>query len=201
MALSHSSMKLFISDMTLVQVKGKITTSSLDGGSLPFLAYEHPLWKKSYGDPRQLDQSTRTKEKFSGKLIGKYSFPFSFPFPTEVNLLDKKVLPDLPNAHGISAFPYSPPGYSSTATLPESKGKRTSASTVTSGSSRPETILKNPPKKSPVHPPVLRQMESINVDGPVPSIPQTFFEKGVSASIVYELSIHLVHGRLKPTTK
>jgi len=224
-------------------VKGKITTSPLDGDSL--LAYEHTLWKRSYGDPHQLDQSG-SKEKFNGKLIGKYSFPFSFPFPTQVNLLDKKSdflsntnaitpfqdimhtkqnstipsptspsqslhesngekrpMSDLPNVYGIFPFPYSPmpsPVYASTAAIPESKMKwtRTSPSTSASPSEKRHT---NAPEKSPVHSSFLRQSESLGVDGSAPSMPQTFFEKGVSASIAYELSIHFVHGRFKPTTK
>jgi len=229
-------------------VKGKIATSSLEGGSLPFLAYEHTLWSKSYGDPHQLDQSS-PKEKFNGKLVGKYSFPFSFPFPTQVNLLDKKSdllsntsaitpfqdimhkrqnsiilsptspsqslhenngekrpMSDLPNVYGISPFPYSPmpsPGYASTGVVPESKMKwtRTSISTSSSRSETKHSPTAGAPEKSPVHSSFLHQTESLDGDGPAPSMPQTFFNRGVSASIAYELSIHFVHGRFKPTTK
>ena len=233
------------------QVKGKIATSSLDGDSLPFLVYEHPLWNRSCGDPRHLDQS-RSKKKSSGNLVGTYSFPFSFPFPTKVNLLDKnsdllsntnavtpfqdtmrqkqnstvprtspslslhesnaekRQMSDLPNVHGISPFPYSPmpsQGSSSTAAVPESKGKwkRSSPSVPITRSdgkpSRNSVLPTNVPEKSPVHSSFHHQSESLNVDCPASSMPQTFFDKGVSASIGYELSIHFVHGRLKPATK
>ena len=228
-------------------MKGKIATSSLDGGSLQFLAHEHILWNKSYGDPRQLDQ-LRSKGKFSGKLGGKYSFSFSFPFPTEVNLLDKKSeisntsiispfldsahipqiltsssptsalaqalqesnekksqLPDLQNAHGISSFSHPP------MPSPEYKGKRQQASVSTSPSSTSRSGAKyswnnflptNSPDKSSVLS-SLHRAECLDVDSPASdsSMPQTFLEKGVSASVTYEFSIHFVHGRLKPSTK
>ena len=231
------------------QVKGKIATSALDGDSLSFLAYEYTLWNRSCGDPRHLDLS-RSKEKFSRKLVGMYSFPFSFPFPTKVNLLDKnfsdttavtpfqdtmrqkqnstipsptspslslpesngekRQMSDLPNVHGISPFPYSPmpsPGHSSTAAVPESKGrwKRGSPSAPTRLSegkpSRNSALPTNVPEKSPVHSSFHHQSESLGVDCSALAMPQTFFDKGVSASIGYELSIHFVHGRLKPATK
>ncbi len=177
-------------------MKGKIATSSLGGAFLQFLAYEHTLWNKSYGDPRLLGQ-LRSKETLSGKLVGKYSFPFSFPFPTEVNLLDKKS-DLLSNTSAIVPF-----------LVPEYKRmkERTSVSASTPSTSGPEmkngwnNSPTNAPEKSPVLSSLLHRTECLHVDGPVPSMPQTFFERGVPESITYELSVHFIHGRFKPAPK
>ena len=42
------------------------------------------LWKKDSGDPR--NSNPTLKDKFDGKLVGNYDFPFSMPFPAYVDL-------------------------------------------------------------------------------------------------------------------
>ncbi|KAF8969354.1 hypothetical protein BDZ97DRAFT_238363 [Flammula alnicola] len=81
-----------------LSLRGRIVTSSYDGGSYTFL--EHPIasWTRSNGDPRAMllsplsdasnsaSLSNPRPKKFDGKLSGIYSWPFSFPFPTEIKL-------------------------------------------------------------------------------------------------------------------
>lgn len=75
-----------VSSITLV-LKGRIITSFTEGGSYPFLEYSHNVWNKSDGDPRRSSIGT----KFDGRLSGDIEFPFSFPFPTEINLESRAV--------------------------------------------------------------------------------------------------------------
>ncbi|KAF8165675.1 hypothetical protein B0H34DRAFT_647443 [Crassisporium funariophilum] len=83
-----------------IVLRGRIITSSYEDGTYTFL--EHPVtsWNRSHGDPRSSSASptgsgaSRTK-KSDGKLTGKYSWPFSFPFPQEVAIRQRnqKVYP------------------------------------------------------------------------------------------------------------
>ena len=52
-------------------------TSSLSEGSHLFLEVTHPLWKS--GSPG----AEGAAQPNTGKLQGRYEWPFSFPFPTE----------------------------------------------------------------------------------------------------------------------
>jgi hypothetical protein len=65
-----------------MQLKGRIVTSFVEGGSYSFLEYSHKIWSKLDGDPR----GSSTGRNFDGKLSGDIEFAFSFPFPTEINL-------------------------------------------------------------------------------------------------------------------
>jgi hypothetical protein len=69
-------------DRYSLQLKGRIITSFIEGGSYLFLEYSHNVWNKLDGDPR----GSSIGRKFDGKLSGDIEFPFSFPFPTELNL-------------------------------------------------------------------------------------------------------------------
>lgn len=80
-----------LSDFAFVrlQLRGKIVTgASTDTGFLPFLEHTYPVWDRKFGDPRALPDSgsTAAPKKFNGKLEGNWIFPFSIPFPTNVNL-------------------------------------------------------------------------------------------------------------------
>ncbi|KDR84257.1 hypothetical protein GALMADRAFT_54975 [Galerina marginata CBS 339.88] len=64
-------------------LRGRIVTSFAVGGSYTFLEYSHNVWNKSAGDPR----GTTAGQKFNGKLLGNFEFPFSFPFAVEADIL------------------------------------------------------------------------------------------------------------------
>lgn len=77
------------------QVKGRLITRypeqpSYDKRDFVFLNYKHELYSKdTIGDPYQFAQCDVSRnEEFDGKMEGTYHFPFSFPFPTEVELGD-----------------------------------------------------------------------------------------------------------------
>ena len=90
------------SHLFFTQLRGRIITSSFEGGSYTFLEQPIITWNRANGDPRAVSPSTsssslaRTRslhtrtssKKFDGKLSGSYSWPFSFRFPTEISLRD-----------------------------------------------------------------------------------------------------------------
>lgn len=75
-----------------VSLRGRVITSSYEGGSCTFLDHPITAWARSNGDPRLLPSTTDGSapsssskiKKFDGKLSGDYSWPFSFSFPQEV---------------------------------------------------------------------------------------------------------------------
>jgi hypothetical protein len=54
----------------------------MDAGSTNFLEQTYTIWDRSFGDPRRPE----SEAKFDGKLEGYHVFPFSIPFPKNVNL-------------------------------------------------------------------------------------------------------------------
>lgn len=71
------------------QLKGSIITGShADGGAITFLEHPYTLWDCNFGDPRCLESNLQPppKKKTDGKLVGNWTFPFSIPFPTQVDL-------------------------------------------------------------------------------------------------------------------
>jgi hypothetical protein len=69
-----------------ISVTGKLITSSKAGDVYTFLSYSYPLWSKAMGDPRP---SSAEGGRFSGKLSGTYSWPFSFNLPKKVTIHPK----------------------------------------------------------------------------------------------------------------
>lgn len=64
-----------------VSIKGKIVTGAGSGDVYIFLNHSHPLWSKDMGNPR-----APSDVRHSGKLLGSYSWPFSFKLPKKVAL-------------------------------------------------------------------------------------------------------------------
>ncbi len=193
-----------------LQLRGKIATSSMEGGSLQFMTHEFTIWKKSFGDPNANDSSS--KEIFNGKFVGKYSLPFSFPFPTHVDPSTKSTVVPTVGSTTQSEQPEantaaSPPSSPSTPNSEDRKGKKkqrfswplhftspfssSDASGSVSSSKRKSTI------RSSLQPQTGRSGRR-----PVASpLPQTFAERGVTAIVAYELSVLFVHGRFRPDSR
>ncbi|KIJ93581.1 hypothetical protein K443DRAFT_684471 [Laccaria amethystina LaAM-08-1] len=55
-----------------ISLRGRVITSFLDGGSYTFIDHRIPIWHRC--------------GSADGKLVGTYSWPFSFPFPQEVSI-------------------------------------------------------------------------------------------------------------------
>ncbi|CAA7259913.1 unnamed protein product [Cyclocybe aegerita] len=90
-----------------LSLRGRIITSSYEGGSYTFLEQSIINWTRSNGDPRSPSpepssgpspvarsnsnssafptSNVRTK-KYDGKLSGDYAWPFAFSFPSEVSM-------------------------------------------------------------------------------------------------------------------
>ncbi|KAF8893773.1 hypothetical protein BD779DRAFT_1669314 [Infundibulicybe gibba] len=81
-----------------ISIKGRIITCANegadDGETFVFLNQSIPLWDKMQGDP-----NSKSYASPSGKLFGRYAWPFSFPFPTSIkNDGDES---DTPRSHQI----------------------------------------------------------------------------------------------------
>ncbi len=189
-------------------------TSSLDGGSLQFINHEFTLWDKSFGDPhRQPNMSlseSPSKGNFDGKFIGKCSLPFSFPFPTHVDLLTKSAIlptinsssPTSPHRYELSPIDMSPPS-SPDATPEKAKGKKKRRSSWTFGfmsGSAEANESSSSCDHQPSKPSYRISHQTANwtaLRTTASPIPQTFMERGVTASVGYEISALFVHGRFK----
>ncbi|KAJ3725122.1 hypothetical protein C8R42DRAFT_660584 [Lentinula raphanica] len=74
-----------------IAVRGRAITGANEGGSFTFLNHTVSLWAKEQGDPRayRTDRvsdgsvNNATNPSKSGKLCGKYKFPFSITLPTQ----------------------------------------------------------------------------------------------------------------------
>ena len=63
------------------------TGADEDGGSTKFLEQVYTIWDRKFGDPRLLAHDhARVSSEYDGKLSGSWTFPFSIPFPTQVDL-------------------------------------------------------------------------------------------------------------------
>lgn len=100
-----------------LQVKGQIMTSGRYPNQTTFVDECTTLWSKEMGDPRYPDSSSNGR--YSGKLMGSYTFPFSITLPSTVTL---------PLAGSSSTS--STPGASGPFRLPETFLERQSQVTV-----------------------------------------------------------------------
>ncbi|KAF5321357.1 hypothetical protein D9619_000548 [Psilocybe cf. subviscida] len=111
-----------------LSVRGRIVTSSWEGGSQTFIDMPILSWTRNGGDPRPKSilahleaAEARSCKKYDGKFTGKYSWPFSFPFPSEMEQSEL----------GSSTFSIPPPPSrsSSSQSSSDSKGTGSGAST------------------------------------------------------------------------
>jgi hypothetical protein len=63
------------------------TGAAKDAGSTKFLEQGYTIWDRNFGDPLLLiHDHPQVSSKYDGKLSGDWTFPFSIPFPTHVDL-------------------------------------------------------------------------------------------------------------------
>ncbi|TFK28973.1 hypothetical protein FA15DRAFT_632925 [Coprinopsis marcescibilis] len=85
---------LTVNSVTLT-LRGQFITSALSDGSYTFLNQTITVWDKNASEtqtgnrPSPLDIDRGKRNRFNARLQGKYSWPFSFPFPEEICLLQK----------------------------------------------------------------------------------------------------------------
>lgn len=72
----------------LRQVKGELITGYLEGEHFTFLERSSTIWSQAMGDPRE---SVATMTKFTGKLKGKYCWPYCIDMPKEAIMVDMGV--------------------------------------------------------------------------------------------------------------
>jgi len=179
------------------QLNGIIVLSSHNRGSVPFLNHEFTLWDKSMGDPLQSDNTesnvSQRKKSDTRLASGQYSFPFSFPFPT------KAVSPPLLNANSISpsrrhtigdnvASSSSENGQNNT----EKPQRRWTRRFTSAPSDEPSSPTNLQPPGHP-HPKPRHSCAS--------PMPPTFMEKDIDPNVAYDISVRIVHGRFKASSK
>lgn len=177
---------------------------SVSAGAFQFLRHEFTLWDKSMGDPLQSDLAdghNMQKKKIDGQFApGKYSFPFSFPFATHANLITKPTVaisPFPPLVRGKQGIPYSPlpetakyivakkkTNFASSSVLPSSVDEAPSSSQKPTSSCSPASVMVSQARCSNASP-----------------LPQSFMEKGINSGVAYEISVRIVHGRFKTSSR
>ena len=156
-------------------------------------------------DPDPSSSADAQKKKIDGKFVpGRYTFPFSFPFPIQADPTTKSTV----NATLISPFrPLSAGGIQSAVStscirepIPtiEGKKKKTSwTSRFTSNVSPPNTDEKS--SSSPPSSPGSATLPRVRHNLPS-QLPQSFVEKGINLDVAYEISARIVHGRLRASS-
>lgn len=81
----------------ICQIRGEYLTGANPDQQLTFLDLSYPLWSQSEGDPRSVNASRDINitfghvssvppARFSGRLLGQYTWPFSITLPKEVSV-------------------------------------------------------------------------------------------------------------------
>ncbi|KAF8165885.1 hypothetical protein B0H34DRAFT_254666 [Crassisporium funariophilum] len=108
-------LELNLEDSQIIQqikitIRGTIATGYLEGEKDIFLEHEVVIWNNAWGDRQNAcANTTTTKKRSQAKLLGSYQFPFSFPFPTHVDLSSSLSAETLPSRLG--SFPETPPSH------------------------------------------------------------------------------------------
>ena len=164
------------------KLNGKIVVSPLAEGCRPFLEHEVTIWNKSMGDPlvfSDADAVNSQKKEFDGRFApGRYTFPFSFSFPSQAN--------DLATTKTVNT----------SSLVPKTARKKKWSSPFTfnmSPSSTDEAVSSS----SQIQPSISAQ----NRHSLASPLPQSFMEKGINSNVAYEISVRVVHGRLRANSK
>jgi hypothetical protein len=182
--------------------------SSLSEESLQFLAHEYTLWDKSFGDPQQSNSSEDSKKKFDGRFApGQYIFPFSFPFP------DAESKPAGPNTNSISPFPPLAVGSIrspiASPTFPLHKYVEQNVEKMSWDRRVASSGGRSPPGVDQVftqmqaseHSPSSASMPPRVYHSLASPLPQSFMEREVKSHVAYDLSVRIVHGRFRTSSK
>ncbi|KAJ3508135.1 hypothetical protein NLJ89_g5916 [Agrocybe chaxingu] len=185
-----------------ISVKGRIVTGSLEGSSYTFFNHDHVVWTKS---PNDHDASG----KQDGKLFGECKYPFSFPFPTHVDLSTRAAVIRADPAVGPSEQANVPDASSSPSPPDKGKTKKPRPWSINfhlfsslSGDNNFGTVSRK--KRNRMSSLPQQMISSIDEQGTAPfvcPIPQSFAEGSVTASVDYELAVHIVHSRFRPDSK
>jgi len=168
-----------------------------------FLGHEFILWDKLMGDPVHSDANNILKTKFDGRFApGRYTFPFSFCIPTHPHTITKSAATLGP----ISPFPPLAVGViqditpSATLHLQEYGEKKSSTSRFASPAVKAETELsasqiKNSDRSQPS---AILHRGHRSLASP---LPQSFMERGMKPSVSYDISVSIIHGRFRASSK
>ena len=167
-----------------------------------FLRHETTLWDKPMGVPLHSDSDLNPTQnkKFDGRFTqGKYTFPFSFPFPSHPNTIPK---PEPPCTNFISPFDV---GQSPTS-APRERIHRKEKEALRPSDSKssnvsPQTDLLSPQMQTPSSPSSSTTMSPSAHQGLPSPLPQSFLEKGINLNISYEISVRITHGRFRGATR
>jgi len=151
------------------------------------------------GDPLQsntTESNVPQKKKNDLRLApGQYSFPFSFPFPTYAD--SSSVL----NANSISPFrPHTVSNTISNVASPSSdSGQKNTEKPQRRWTGRFTSAPDEPPSptklQTPGHP--YSQLRH----GCASPMPPTFMEKDIDPNVAYDISVRIIHGRFKASSK
>ncbi|CAA7259363.1 unnamed protein product [Cyclocybe aegerita] len=184
-----------------INIKGKVVTGSLEGSSYTFFNHDHVVWTKP---PKDHDAS----ERQDGKLFGECKYPFSFPFPTHVDLSTRAAVVRPDPAVGASEQASVPETSSSSSLLDKGKKKSRPWSinfnlfSSPLGDNNAGTLSRK--KRNRLSNLPQQMINSTDEQGTatfVCPIPQSFAEGSVMASVDYELAVHIVHSRFRPDSK
>jgi len=169
------------------QLNGIIVLSSHNGGSIPFLNHELTVWDKSMDDPLQsdnTDSNVSQKKKSDPRLAsGQYSFPFSFPFPTHAVSV-------------LNANSNSPSNVTSSSSENGQNNTEKSQRRWTRRFTAPPDEPSSPTNlQTPGHPHPLSRHSCAS------PMPPTFMEKDIDPNVAYDISVRIVHGRFKASSK
>lgn len=168
------------------------------------MEHKHVIWNtKSMGHPptsKHLEENQDERKKTPGIPPGSYQIPFSFPFPALINFDSyEAVLPD-------RVSPFSLASLSSTTSSSHSiawAGKKPVDSPTNSPLSTRHAECSKcfHGGQSILCQSSTNRTESCRNNDSVFPAPPTFLEPGITASTQYELSMHIVHGFLKPDNR
>jgi len=157
------------------------------------------------GNPPTSSKHSRSNhaKKKPGKLLGSYQIPFSFPFPSLINFDSyEAVVPDAVSPFSLASPSSAAASSRSSAWVEADKKTQNDPHTYPPLSSPHGGNNRGFHGRRSIPPKPLTSLTdvSVNNDSICPA-PPSFVESGITASIHYELTVHIVHGFLKPDSR
>ena len=202
-------------------MKGRLFPPNSDPTHHLFFSHEFLLWNKLSGDPRGSTSphpNGTAKTKSDSKLIGQYTFPFSFPFPAHFDTSTKSAALITGNGHiavlreentlgnagtagdSTDDATVDPTMQSSSGGGPPDKGKKPRWSRIFSPSRGSEgSTTRTSTSTMQADETGSSSTSAITM---VSSMPPSFSETSrIPISVQYDLVVRVVHGRFKPDSK